>query len=40
MTKDLAICVEGTMEVSRDKWLTTQAFIKKVAEVLKNNLKQ
>jgi isocitrate dehydrogenase len=31
MTKDLAICVEGTNDVSRDKWLTTMDFIKKVA---------
>jgi hypothetical protein len=31
MTKDLAICVEGTNDVSRDKWLTTMDFIRKVA---------
>jgi hypothetical protein len=31
MTKDLAICVEGTNDVSRDKWVNTLDFIKKVA---------
>jgi len=31
MTKDLAICVEGTNDVPRNKWLTTQDFIRKVA---------
>ena len=30
MTKDLAICVEGTNDVAREKWLTTMDFIKKV----------
>jgi len=40
MTKDLAICVEGSNNVSRDKWLNTQDFIKKVAETLLNNLKK
>lgn len=40
MTKDLAICVEGSNDVSRDKWLTTMDFIKKVAEILKVNLKK
>jgi len=32
MTKDLAICVEGTNDVSRDKWVNTMDFITKVAE--------
>lgn len=27
MTKDLAICVKGTMDVPRDSWVTTQDFI-------------
>lgn len=40
MTKDLAICVEGKMDVPRDKWLNTMDFIKKVAETLRNNLKK
>jgi isocitrate dehydrogenase len=40
MTKDLTICVLGTMNVPRDKWVTTQEFIKKVAETLRKNLKQ
>lgn len=38
MTKDLAICVEGTNDVARDKWVNTMDFIKKVAETLKKNL--
>lgn len=40
MTKDLTICVLGTMNVPRDQWVTTQEFIKKVAETLRKNLKQ
>jgi isocitrate dehydrogenase len=39
MTKDLTICVLGTMNVPRDQWVTTQEFIKKVAETLRKNLK-
>lgn len=38
MTKDLAICSLGTNNVPRDKYLNTQEFIDKVAEVLKKNL--
>jgi isocitrate dehydrogenase len=38
MTKDLAICVLGSFDVPRDKWLTTQDFIRKVAENLRKNL--
>lgn len=34
MTKDLAICVHNTNDVSRDKYLTTQEFLDKVAEGL------
>jgi hypothetical protein len=40
MTKDLAICVEGSNDVPREKYLTTMDFIKKVAEVLKESLKK
>ena len=39
MTKDLAICVLGTMSVPREKYCETIEFIKKVAEFLKANLK-
>lgn len=35
MTKDLAICVHGTMDVPRSSWLNTQDYIAKVAEILK-----
>jgi len=35
MTKDLALCVAGTYEVPRNKYLSTEEFIKKVAENLK-----
>ena len=38
MTKDLAICVKGTMDVPRDSWVTTQDFIEKVAQNLKTKL--
>ena len=38
MTKDLAICVAGTNDVSRDKYLNTRQFIEKVAHELKNQL--
>ncbi len=34
MTKDLAICVHNTNDVSRDKYLSTQEFLDKVAEGL------
>ena len=34
MTKDLAICVKGTMQVPRESWLNTFEFIDKVAENL------
>ena len=34
MTKDLAICVHGTMTPARDQWLNTFEFIDKVAERL------
>lgn len=35
MTKDLAILVEGTSQVDRDNYVTTQQFIQKVADSLK-----
>ena len=38
MTKDLAILVEGTMQVHRSKYLNTFEFIDKVAETLNHNL--
>jgi len=38
MTKDLAICVAGTMDVKRETWVTTQDFIVKVAENLKKKI--
>ena len=38
MTKDLTICVLGTMNVPREKYCETIEFIKKVAEFLKKNL--
>jgi len=40
MTKDLAICIEGTFDVPRAKYLNTQEFILKVAENLKVALKK
>lgn len=39
MTKDLTICVEGTFDVPREKYLSTEEFIHKVAENLRKNLK-
>jgi isocitrate dehydrogenase len=38
MTKDLAILVEGSMNVDRSKYLNTFEFIDKVAENLNKNL--
>ena len=38
MTKDLAILVEGTMQVDRSKYLNTFEFIDKVAENLNKKL--
>lgn len=38
MTKDLAICVHNTMQLSRDKYCNTMEFIEKVAEHLRTNL--
>lgn len=38
MTKDLAICVHNTTNLSKDKYLTTMEFINKVAEHLRVNL--
>jgi isocitrate dehydrogenase len=35
MTKDLAICVHNTMDVSRDKYLNTEEFMNKISENLK-----
>ncbi len=32
MTKDLAICIEGSMQVAREKYLNTQEFMAKVKE--------
>ena len=40
MTKDLAICVQGTTKVPREKYLNTLEFIKKVADELRANLKK
>jgi len=34
MTKDLAICVKGTMQVPRESWLNTFEFMDKIAENL------
>jgi isocitrate dehydrogenase len=39
MTKDLAICVAGTNNVSRDKYRNTFEFLDDIAETLANNLK-
>lgn len=33
MTKDLAICIAGTMQVPRESYLNTQDFMHKVKEV-------
>ena len=38
MTKDLAICVYDTMNVTREKYCETIEFIKKVADILRENL--
>lgn len=38
MTKDLAICVYDSNDVPRNKYSTTEQFIKKVAEHLRTNL--
>ena len=38
MTKDLAICVAGTNDVPRDKYMTTQEFMNKLDENLKKKL--
>jgi len=38
MTKDLAICVVGSNDVKRDKYVNTQEFIEKVGENLKVKL--
>jgi isocitrate dehydrogenase len=35
MTKDLAICVHNTMDVSRDTYLNTEQFMDKIAEFLR-----
>ena len=35
MTKDLAICVHNTMDVSRDTYLNTEEFMNKIAENLR-----
>lgn len=37
MTKDLAICVHNTNDVSRDKYCSTQEFIDKIAENLQKS---
>ena len=34
MTKDLAICVKGTMNVPRESWLNTFEFMDKIGENL------
>jgi len=38
MTKDLAICVEGSMNVSRDKYRNTFEFMDDIAENLNKAL--
>lgn len=38
MTKDLALIVHDTNEVSKDKYCETFQFIDKVAEILKSKL--
>lgn len=38
-TKDLAISVLGTMQVPREKYLSTQEFLHKVAEYLEKKMK-
>lgn len=38
MTKDLAILVHNTTNVKRESWLSTQEFITKVAENIKNRM--
>jgi len=38
MTKDLALLVHNTAEVSKDKYLESQKFIEKVAEFLVKKL--
>jgi len=38
MTKDLAICVEGSMNVARSKYVTTEEYIDRVADKLKSSL--
>jgi len=38
MTKDLALLVHNSNEVSRDKYLNSEEFIDKVAELLKKKL--
>jgi hypothetical protein len=38
MTKDLALIVHNASEVSRDKYLETIEFIKKVRQVFSHNL--
>eukprot|EP01111_Echinosteliopsis_oligospora_P012462 TRINITY_DN425_c0_g1_i1.p1 TRINITY_DN425_c0_g1~~TRINITY_DN425_c0_g1_i1.p1 ORF type:complete len:412 (+),score=127.76 TRINITY_DN425_c0_g1_i1:148-1383(+) len=41
MTKDLALCVKGTLDnVKRSDYLTTAAFIEKIAEALKTKCSQ
>jgi hypothetical protein len=40
MTKDLAICVVGSNEVPRDKYLNTEDFMNKLAENLEAKLKK
>jgi len=40
MTKDLAICVKGTMDVDRKDYMETFEFLKKVADNLSANLKK
>jgi len=38
MTKDLALLFHNSNEVSRDKYLNSEEFIDKVAELLKKKL--
>lgn len=38
MTKDLAICVHNTNDVPRDSWQTTEVFMNKISDNLRNKL--
>jgi hypothetical protein len=38
MTKDLALCVSGTQNLDRSKYLSTEEYMNKVEETLKSKL--